>query len=299
MNHGETQTMLRNRLITGSLLSITLLTLLYFDERLGSVVCDCGIKLQPGILLAGLAIAITPLIAIELGAISHGAGIRSNIPIMIISMWSWILMFYLIPSSMETSNATGLMCAMFIGTVLLSVIALSKKKNLKGVIAGTAFTVISSTYISFGIGMFILLRHDHSAWWIIGLIAIIKMCDTGAFFIGCNLGKHKLIPWVSPGKTWEGLIGGLVTASLAAIGLAVANNHWLQTEVEIPLITAAALGLLFGFLGQSGDLVMSVFKRDSNIKDASSALPGLGGLLDVLDSLLLVGPAAYWLLPGN
>jgi len=56
--------------------------------------------------------------------------------------------------------------------------------------------------------------------------------------------------------------------------------------------------LLFGFLGQAGDLVMSVFKRDSGIKDTSSVLPGLGGVLDVLDSLLLVGPVAYWLLPS-
>jgi phosphatidate cytidylyltransferase len=125
------------------------------------------------------------------------------------------------------------------------------------------------------------------------------MCDTGAFFVGCSIGKRKLIPWISPAKSWEGLIGGLATASITALLLAAANNHWLPTEPTIPLIYAAFLGLLFGLLGQLGDLLMSIFKRDSGIKDASAVLPGLGGILDVLDSLLIVSPIAYWLLPSG
>ena len=123
------------------------------------------------------------------------------------------------------------------------------------------------------------------------------MCDTGAFFVGCNFGKHKLIPWVSPAKTWEGLLGGVVTAALTAVGLAALSNTYLQSEEPIMLGYAAILGIIFGALGQLGDLLISVFKRDSGIKDASSVLPGLGGILDVLDSLLIVSAVAYWLLP--
>jgi phosphatidate cytidylyltransferase len=145
-----------------------------------------------------------------------------------------------------------------------------------------------------GFGLLLLIRRDHSAWWIVGIIATVKMCDTGAFFVGCNIGKRKMIPWVSPAKSWEGLIGGLVTASLTAIGLAALNNAYLPDE---PTISLGFAGVLFGALGQLGDLLISVFKRDSGIKDASSVLPGLGGILDVLDSLLLVSVAAYWLLP--
>ena len=297
-NHGEIQIMLRNRLITGPLLSLALIALMYGDEQLGSVVCGCCTPLQPGLLIAVLAMAIVPLVAIELGSIAHGIGLRCSIPMMVISMWAWIGTIFLIPSTMETSTTIALICTIFIASIAISVIALSKNRDLKGVLAGTTFTVATSAYIALGIGMFLLLRRDHSSWWIIGVVAVIKMCDTGAFFVGCNLGKHKLIPWISPGKTWEGLIGGLVTASLTAIGLAAANNHWLQSEPEIPLLTAGVVGLLFGLLGQAGDLVMSVFKRDGGIKDTSSVLPGLGGVLDVLDSLLLVGPVAYWLLPS-
>ncbi len=297
-NRGETKTVLRNRLITGPLLSLALIALLYVDEQLGSVVWGCCTTLQPGLLIAALAMIITPLVATELGSIAHGIGVRCSIPMMVVSMWAWIAAIYFIPKTMHTADALGVFSTLCIASITLSVIALSKNRDLKGALAGTTFTVATSAYIGLGIGMYLLLRQDHSAWWIVGVVAVIKMCDTGAFFVGCNLGKHKLIPWISPGKTWEGLIGGLATASLTAIGLAAANNHWLQTEPEIPLLTAAVLGLLFGFLGQSGDLVMSVFKRDCGIKDSSSVLPGLGGLLDVLDSLLLVGPAAYWLLPS-
>lgn len=122
------------------------------------------------------------------------------------------------------------------------------------------------------------------------------MCDTGAFFVGCNLGKHKLIPWISPGKTWEGLIGGVLTAGITAALLAQASASWLPQEPQISTTSAFGIGVLFGFLGQLGDLLMSVFKRDSGLKDASNVLPGLGGILDVLDSLLLVGPVAFWIL---
>ena len=106
-----------------------------------------------------------------------------------------------------------------------------------------------------------------------------------------------MIPWVSPAKTWEGLVGGLITASLTAVGLAALNNCYLPSEPEITLGYAAFLGILFAALGQIGDLLISVFKRDSGVKDTSSVLPGLGGILDVLDSLLLVSVVAYWLLP--
>ena len=297
-NHGEIQTVLRNRLITGPLLSLALIALLYFDEQLGSVVCGCCTTLQPGLLIAVLMMIAIPLVAIELGSIAHGIGVRCSVPLMIISMEAWIAAIYLYPPTIETSTAIGILFTMFIASTVLSVIVLSKNRELKGVVSGTAFTVATSAYIAMGMGMFLLLRREHSAWWIVGVIAVVKMCDTGAFFVGSNLGKHKLIPWVSPGKTWEGLIGGLVTASLTATLLASANNQWLQDEPEIPLICAALLGLVFGVLGQSGDLVMSIFKRDSGIKDASSVLPGLGGILDVLDSLLLAGAAAYWLLPS-
>jgi phosphatidate cytidylyltransferase len=290
--------MLKHRLLTGPLLSIALIALLYFDNQLGSVSCLCGSVLQPGLLIAILAMITAPFAALEFGAMANNLRIRCSIPMLIVSMEIWILAVYLLPETMPVAKAVALFSTILVMGFALTVFALSRSKQLQGVISGATFTVATAGYIALGFGLLLLLRRDHSAWWIFGVIAIVKMCDTGAFFIGCNLGKRKLVPWISPAKSWEGLIGGLVTASLTAVGLAAANNHWLLDEPTIPLLYAAFLGILFGLLGQLGDLLMSVFKRDSGIKDASSVLPGLGGVLDVLDSLLIVSPIAYWLLPS-
>lgn len=290
--------MLKHRLLTGPLLSIALIALLYFDNQLGSVSCLCGSVLQPGLLIAILAMITAPFAALEFGAMANNLRIRCSIPMLIVSMEIWIVAVYLLPETMPVAKAVALFSTILVLGFALTVFALSRSKQLQGVISGATFTVATAGYIALGFGLLLLLRRDHSAWWIFGVIAIVKMCDTGAFFIGCNLGKRKLVPWISPAKSWEGLIGGLVTASLTAVGLAAANNHWLLDEPTIPLLYAAFLGILFGLLGQLGDLLMSVFKRDSGIKDASSVLPGLGGVLDVLDSLLIVSPIAYWLLPS-
>ena len=156
----------------------------------------------------------------------------------------------------------------------------------------TGFTV----YLGVFLGFFMLIQIDHSVWWIIGVIAIVKMCDTGAYFTGCSIGRHKLIPWLSPGKTWEGLAGGLIAAVGTAWGLSALSAAWLPAEPQIPMWIAMLMGFVIGLCGQVGDLVMSLMKRDAGLKDSSELLPGLGGMMDVLDSPLFVAPVAWWLL---
>jgi len=291
--------MLKHRLITGPLLSVALIALIFFDNKLDCLTCQCGTPLQPGLLIAILAMLVAPLAALEFGAMANNLRIRCNIPMLIISMEAWIVAIYLMPDSMPVSKAIAIFSTIFVIGFAFTVFSLSKGKQLDGVLAGATFTIGTAAYVALGFGLLLLIRREHSAWWILGIIAIVKMCDTGAFFVGCNFGKRKLIPWISPAKSWEGLIGGLATASLTAVGLAVASNHLLVDEPTIPLVYAAFLGILFGLVGQLGDLLMSVFKRDSGVKDASSILPGLGGILDVLDSLLIVSTIAYWLLPSS
>ena len=290
--------MLKHRLLTGPLLCIALIVLFYFDNKIGCITCQCGILLQPGLLIAILAMLAAPLAALEFGAMSKKLQIRCSVPMLTLLMESWIVAVYLLPESMPVAKAIAIFSTILVIGFALTVFILTRSKQIQGVMSGATFTVATSSYVALGFGLLLLIRRDHSAWWVLGVIAIVKMCDTGAFFIGCNFGKRKLIPWISPAKTWEGLIGGLATAAITAILLAAANNHWLVDEPTISLIYAAILGVLFGLLGQLGDLLMSVFKRDSSIKDTSTVLPGLGGVLDVLDSLLIVAPIAYWLLPN-
>lgn len=122
---------------------------------------------------------------------------------------------------------------------------------------------------------------------IISIMATIWMCDTAAYFGGLSMGKHKLFPRVSPKKTWEGAVWGF--AGAVATMLAA---QWLvlpYLEVHQALI----IGIIVGVLGQIGDLVESLFKRDAGMKDSSALIPGHGGVFDRFDSLIFVAPILY------
>ncbi|MCC7407600.1 MAG: phosphatidate cytidylyltransferase, partial [Phycisphaeraceae bacterium] len=150
-------------------------------------------------------------------------------------------------------------------------------------------------------------RRWHDAEVVAAIILITKACDVGAYFTGRFLGRHKLIPWLSPGKTWEGLLGGVALSALVALLLAWLLNdlglagHWQPNPRQFvpqpyPLWLVPIAGAILGLVGQFGDLTASLFKRDAGFKDSGSSVPGFGGLLDVIDSPLIVAPVAYWLL---
>ncbi len=112
--------------------------------------------------------------------------------------------------------------------------------------------------------------------------------DAGAYFVGKNLGKHKLAPLISPGKTWEGLIGGVFfSAALAAV-----VTFWFFPE--LPYQFSIPLAVVMALVGVAGDLAESAMKRGADVKDAANFLPGHGGLLDRLDSLLFSAPILYY-----
>ncbi len=128
------------------------------------------------------------------------------------------------------------------------------------------------------------------------LIAVVKGSDTGAYTLGRLAGRHKLWPALSPKKTIEGAIGGVILSIVFALIVAAIARHILKIPtLEWP--AAIAFGLIVGVVGQLGDLMESMIKRDCDRKDASARVPGFGGVLDVIDSLLFAGPVAYgfWL----
>ncbi|MGA0845732.1 MAG: phosphatidate cytidylyltransferase [Luteolibacter sp.] len=123
------------------------------------------------------------------------------------------------------------------------------------------------------------------------LLAVTKFTDMGAYLTGSLIGRHKLIPHVSPAKTWEGLLGAFLFAELAACGLPLLFPALL--ELLGGMAHAAILGLILGLLAVVGDLAESILKRALAAKDSGGMLPGIGGALDLIDSICFTAPALY------
>jgi phosphatidate cytidylyltransferase len=129
-------------------------------------------------------------------------------------------------------------------------------------------------------------------------VSLVKANDIGAFFTGMAFGKHKLIPWLSPKKTWEGFFGGLVVTVILSVALGPLLPEKVTSDMTSGLLAypwgLLIFGLLMGVLSVAGDLAASLLKRDAAVKDSGELLPGMGGALDVLDSPLLAAPVAWF-----
>ena len=137
----------------------------------------------------------------------------------------------------------------------------------------------------------LMLRNlDGGQRWVIVLLATTFATDTGAYAVGKLFGRHILWRSISPSKTWEGFVGGMTLGGIAVLAMSAA----LGVSRQLPWL--ALLAVVLPFAGIAGDLLESAIKRRMGVKDMSRLLPGHGGLLDRLDSLLVVGPCLYWIL---
>ena len=161
--------------------------------------------------------------------------------------------------------------------------------------ATTSFgiTLLGVVWVGAGLGLLLLVRDipDYGFWAVIAVMFTVFAADTAAFFVGRTLGRHRLAPAISPAKTWEGLVGGVLAAMAAAFLILYRDRDEFLTIPEMLLLGAAvALAAVFG------DLFESAVKRDLQIKDSGRLLGGHGGMLDRLDALLWAGPAAYFVI---
>ena len=132
------------------------------------------------------------------------------------------------------------------------------------------------------------------AWLVLWILAVTKFTDMGAYITGSLIGKHKMIPHISPAKTWEGFGGALLFAQLAACGLYALLPDALTVLGGWPWVIG--LGVLLALLAVVGDLAESVIKRSIGVKDSGQTLPGIGGALDLIDSICFTAPVLYFIL---
>jgi phosphatidate cytidylyltransferase len=166
-------------------------------------------------------------------------------------------------------------------------------------IVDAALAIFAIVYIGLLTGFWALLRLFHSnevgLTALVSTLVIVKMADVGAYACGKNFGRTKMMPILSPGKTWEGAIGGIATACLTSWAFfAYVAPAIVGTPYQPPAtIAALAYGLLLALAGTVGDLAESLLKRDMQRKDSSTWLPGLGGVLDIIDAVLIAAPIAW------
>lgn len=202
---------------------------------------------------------------------------------------------FLLDAPAKASELLFLVITFFIIVLLISQ-TFRFQKDFSKMLAGVGVTLLGVFYIAFLGGFLVAMRvgftetlvPDLSSKLLLYFFLVTMGSDTGAYFIGKNFGKRKLVPNISPNKTWEGFIGGI----LMAIGFAALSSLWFFPE--FPYKFSIPLAILMALIGVGGDLAESAMKRGSKVKDAATILPGHGGLLDRLDSLLFNAPILYF-----
>jgi len=175
--------------------------------------------------------------------------------------------------------------------VILSLIGLLLRRRKEGAFTSWVWTMAGILYIGWLLSHLVALRGlDDGRNWVFFVLFVTWVSDTTAFLIGRKFGRHKLAPNISPGKTWEGAIGGICGAIIMSI------LFFTRTPFQLPLVywQAIPLSVLVSILGQVGDLTESLLKRNMGVKDSGKLMPGHGGILDRFDSVIFAGIVVYY-----
>lgn len=201
------------------------------------------------------------------------------------------IVFALIISASFYFNSISLGLAIFVCFLIAGlyfVITINRVEKFVSFPSSIALTFFGALYLSLTLNYFYPLRVENDSFTIYFLLAVVFLGDTGAYFFGKLWGKRKLAPMASPRKTWEGSFGGIIFAGLGALAV---HQIFLR---DVMLWKAILCGILVHAVAQISDPLESLFKRAAGVKDSSNALPGHGGFLDRLDSLILATPFFYY-----
>ncbi|NUQ65525.1 MAG: phosphatidate cytidylyltransferase [Pirellulales bacterium] len=295
--------MLRWRLLLGTLIIASLVGLCWLDHRAA----------MPGAWLFPVAVALTLLATGETLQLTRDAGLRPQAWIvyganLVLVAVAWLappagLLSSIPPAergSPEAFNGGPSWLLLTFALVVLVVFAgeICRYKSPGGATANLSAAVLSTAYAGLLMALLVELRMAWGVGALAALVIVVKSGDTGAYTVGRLMGRHKLAPRLSPGKTIEGVVGGLLFACLGSW----ATFRWILPALMPDAANQsigwhwAIFGVAVATAGIVGDLGESLIKRDVGRKDSSIWLPGFGGVLDILDAILLAVPIAciYW-----
>ena len=278
--------MLKHRLLFGRIMAAVFVGLILLDGHLDGSLTNTTTNQPVQATIFTILIALLAIPAqFELGKLIKQTGshlfksvtISTSILLATTCYWDQLLFTYDMLLALLFIPAISLL-ALFVVQAL--------KFGAEGTIRNVSASFFSIMYLGF-LCLFILgIRIEWGPWVLLMFIFTVKGSDIGAYTIGRLFGKHKMCPNISPGKTWEGLAGAALFGLLVSLGFSYFCDI-------MSCIQAIGFGVLFGVLGQMGDLAESMIKRDAASKDSSSNIPGFGGILDVIDSPLATAPIAF------
>jgi phosphatidate cytidylyltransferase len=232
--------------------------------------------------LAGLVFVVFALL--EFYDLNARCGLRPQKALGIALALLVLLTFYVRSLPIEAALFASILIA-----GVFYVVAINTSEKLAAFPASFASTLIGVLYVAFPLGYIFWIRQDKGPFFLYFMAAIVFIGDSGAFFIGKPLGRHKMTPVASPNKSWEGSAGGFLFAAAGAV---------LARFILMPglsLFTAVWTALAVHAAAQVSDPLESLFKRAVGVKDSSNRLPGHGGFLDRIDSLILAAPLFYYI----
>jgi phosphatidate cytidylyltransferase len=322
-----------NRLTYGAAAITAMFAIILFDARISDttavgVLADLR---RQGSLIPILFALLALGGAIELGRLLCAAGLRPLVGwavfwCLVLMLTPWLIAGVLLPRYPVDHSGSSWQIAALVLALGGTVLAVLSRRDLTGASADLAATWAVVLYAGFLPSFAVQLRchpflhGPDGAWLILIFLAVVKVSDIGAYFIGSAIGRHKLIPWISPKKTIEGALGGIACSITVALlfwfafewthPVMVASGEAAETAAEtVPLMHTVTellhalrlwqliiFAMLMSVSGQLGDLLESVFKRAAGAKDSAHLLPAFGGVLDIIDSPVLAAPVAWFLL---
>lgn len=297
--------MLRWRLILGVVIVAGLAALCFLDAQAS----------RPGIFLSPLALVAAALAAGEMLRLfaardRHPAAWTVYVGVLLPVAASCAAVIWNDDLVVTMLGRVGLLGLGLAAGLLVALVGEMLRYKLPGQsIANVAHAALAILYVGGLVGMLVQLRlvggpipeqkMPATLLPLVSLIAIVKLSDIGQYTFGRLLGRRKLAPLISPGKTWEGAIGGVGAAVLAATIALPLLSFGVDGLRPSRMLIVAAFAFSLALAGIAGDLAESLLKRDAGVKDSSDWLPGFGGVLDLLDSLMFASPVAYaWWVSG-
>jgi len=279
--------MLKHRLIFGSLMVLFFLGLNIFDGWLDGSLGSGGIIGVSGSLFFLLVVMLAFPAQLEMTRLAERAGGRVFTGVCIffsiLLAGGWYFGQFFEGNSVIFSHYFEIVCGL---SVLCVFFWQGIFYGTKGTISNCGASLFSIFYLGLLSSFVVGIRVDYGLWVLLMFILTVKSSDIGAYTVGRLFGRHKFSPGISPGKTWEGMAGGVVFSVLTGSIFAVSCGI-------MEVWQGGLFGLIFAFVGQLGDLAESMVKRDAQQKDSASNVPGFGGVLDVIDSPVAAAPLAY------